>query len=78
MIPAQRLLTHSIDARSSYSTPCGRRPVLGVRLGRTEMQTLERLCADLGCSKSLLARNLICFGLKHIDVLIHHQDVVQD
>jgi len=45
----ESLLSHSIDKLSSYATPCGRRPILGVRLGCMGMQALERQCADLGC-----------------------------
>ncbi len=78
MTPSEGLLNHSIDKVSSYATPSGRRPMLGVRLGRTELQALERLCVVLGCSKSRLARNLICFGLKNKEVLMYHHYVVQD
>ena len=46
----ESLLSHSIDKLSSYAIPCGRRPILGVRLGCMGMQALERQCADLGCS----------------------------
>ena len=46
----ESLLSHSIYKLSSYATLCGRRPILGVRLGCMGMHALERQCADLGCS----------------------------
>jgi hypothetical protein len=74
MDPAQTtILSHAIDSVGSFTTPCGRRPVLSVRLGGSEMQLLEHLCRALSCTKSNLARNLICFGLQNQELLMQRE-----
>jgi hypothetical protein len=73
MDPAKTMLIHAIDSVSSFTTPCGRRPVLSVRLGITEMQMLEHACLAQSCTKSSLARHLICYGLQNQELLMQRE-----
>jgi len=63
------LLSYMIDTSAVYRTATGQRPILGVRIGLRETKELADLASELGCSKSKLARSMICFCLLSRDAL---------